>query len=96
MSPRRAAPGDSKKEYHMSTPTLKKTDDVTKVREYIRKLIDLKYGTLTAYAAKEEVSLQYISNVMSGNKPIPSWMYKRFKINHVVQEHWEVTLAKAA
>lgn len=76
----------------MSTPTLKKTDDVEKVREYIRKVIELKYGTLTAYANKEEVSLQYISNVMSGNKPIPAWMYKRFKINHVVNEHWEVTL----
>jgi hypothetical protein len=88
-------PDFSKKEYHMSTPTLKKTDDINKVREYIRKLIELKYGTLTAYANKEEVSLQYISNVMSGNKPIPAWMYKRFKINHVVHEHWEVTLKAA-
>lgn len=79
----------------MSTPTMKKTDDVAKVREYIRKVIELKYGTLTAYAAKEEVSLQYVSNVMSGHKPIPEWMYKRFKINHVVSEHWEVVLAPA-
>ena len=80
----------------MSTPTLKKTDDVEKVREYIRKCIEIKFCTLTAYANKEQVSLQYISNVMSGNKPIPAWMYKRFKINHVVLEHWEVTIAKAA
>ena len=94
--PRRAAPGDSKKEYHMSTPTLKKTDDVEKVREYIRKCIEIKFGTMTAYANKEQVSLQYISNVLSGAKPIPVWMYKRFKINHVVQEHWEVTLKAAA
>jgi hypothetical protein len=72
--------------------TLKKTDDIDKVRTYIAKAIALKFGTMTAYAEKEEVSLQYISNVMSGNKPIPAWMYKRFKINHVVNEHWEVTV----
>jgi len=74
----------------MSTPSLRKTTDVNKVREYIKRCIDLKFGTLTAYAEKEEVSLQYISNVMSGNKPIPGWMLKRFKVNHVVAEHWEV------
>ena len=74
----------------MSTPSLRKTTDVNKVREYIKRCIDLKFGTLTAYAEKEEVSLQYISNVMSGNKPIPAWMYRRFKVNHVVAEHWEV------
>lgn len=70
--------------------SMKKTDDVEKVREFIKKAIMLKFGTLTAYAEKEEVSLQYISNVMSGNKPIPAWMLKRFKIVHVVAEHWEV------
>jgi hypothetical protein len=74
----------------MSTPSLRKTTDVNKVREYIKKCIDLKFGTLTAYAEKEQVSLQYISNVMSGNKPVPVWMLKRFKITHVVNEHWEV------
>jgi len=78
----------------MSTPKapagIKRTTDVDKVREYIKKCIDTKYGTMTAYAEKAEVSLQYISNVMSGNKPIPDWMYKHFKINHVVVEHWEV------
>ena len=71
---------------------MKKTDDIDKVREYIRKAIALKFDTMTAYAEKEDVSLQYISNVLSGNKPIPAWMYKRFKINHVVNEHWEVTV----
>lgn len=76
----------------MATPTLKKTDDVAKVRAYIAKCIELKFGTMTAYAEKEGVSLQYISNVMSGNKPIPDWMYKRFKINHVVEEHWVVAV----
>lgn len=74
----------------MSTPTMKKTTDIDKVRAYISKAIELKFGTRTAYADKEDVSLQYISNVLSGNKPIPAWMYKRFKINHVVAEHWEV------
>ena len=76
----------------MGTPTLKKTTDIDKVRAYIAKAIALKFGTMTAYAEKEQVSLQYISNVMSGNKPIPAWMYKRFKINHVVAEHWEVAV----
>jgi hypothetical protein len=74
----------------MSTPQLKRTQDITKVREYIKDCIALKFGTMTAYADKEQVSLQYISNVLSGNKPVPAWMLKRFKINHVVQEHWEV------
>jgi hypothetical protein len=70
--------------------SVKKTTDVEKVREFIKKAIETKFGTLTAYANKEQVSLQYISNVVNGNKPIPDWMYKRFKINHVVSEHWEV------
>lgn len=69
---------------------MKRTDDIAKVREYMRACAIQKFGTLTAYAEKEKVSLQYISNVMGGNKPIPDWMYKRFKVNHVVQEHWEV------
>lgn len=68
----------------------KRTNDIEKVREYIRKRITENFGTMTAYAEKEKVSLQYISNVVAGNKPIPDWMYKRFKIVHVVQEHWEV------
>jgi len=67
-----------------------KTADRDKVRAYIRQCINIEFGTMTAYAAKEKVSLQYISNVMSGNKPIPDWMYKRFKINHVVSEYWTV------
>lgn len=71
---------------------LKRTNDIEKVREYIRKCIDAKFGTMTAYAAKEDVSLQYVSNVLNGGKPIPDWMYKRFKINHITQEHWEVTV----
>lgn len=73
----------------MNAPTLKPTDDVNKVRNYIKQCIDLKFGTMTAYAEKEGVSLQYISNVMAGNKPIPDWMLKRFKIRHVVAESWE-------
>ncbi len=76
----------------MATATVTKlgtTDDVEKVRAYIKKLIEAKFGTMTAYAEKEQVSLQYISNVMSGNKPIPEWMLKRFKITHTVTETWE-------
>lgn len=72
-----------------STPKLPQTDDVEKVRAYIKKVIDLKFGTMTAYAEKEEVSLQYISNVMSGKRPIPDWMLKRFKVTHTVAETWE-------
>lgn len=68
----------------------RKTNDVEKVRTFIKKAIEAKFGTMTAYAEKEEVSLQYISNVMSGNKPIPDWMLKRFKIAHIVVEHWEI------
>jgi hypothetical protein len=67
-----------------------KTTSVDHVRKHIHKQIKDKYGTLTAYAEKEDVTLQYISNVMSGNKPIPEWMLKRFKIKHVVNEHWEL------
>lgn len=70
---------------------MKKTSDAVKVRAYVRKSIDDKYGSLTAYAKKEGVSMQYVSKVVLGEKPIPAWMLKRFKINHVVQEHWEVT-----
>jgi hypothetical protein len=71
-------------------PKLAKTEDSMKVREYIKKCIDLKFGTLTAYAEKENVSLQYISMVLGGHKAIPDWMLKRFKIAHVVAEHWEL------
>jgi hypothetical protein len=74
----------------MSTPTLKKTTEYKKVLAYIAKCIELKYGTMAEYARKEDVSQQYISNVMGGGKAIPDWMYKRFKIKHVVLEHWEV------
>jgi hypothetical protein len=70
--------------------SVKRTDDADKVREFIAKAIEVKYGSLTAYAAKEEVSLQYVSCVVRGIKPIPAWMLKRFKINHVVTEYWEV------
>lgn len=76
----------------MGTLTTRKTTDIDAVRTYLRAAILERFGTLTAYAAKEEVTLQYICNVLSGTKPIPAWMYKRFKINHVVTEHWEVTL----
>jgi hypothetical protein len=83
----------------MGTSTIRKTSDVGAVRTYLRAAILERFGTLTAYANKEEVTLQYICNVLSGTKPIPAWMYKRFKINHVIAEHWEVTVpvkAKAA
>ena len=76
----------------MSTPTLKKTTEYAKVRAYVKRCIELKFGTMSEYARKEDVSLQYISNVMAGNKPIPDWMLKRFKIKHVVAEHWEVVV----
>jgi hypothetical protein len=76
----------------MATPTLKTTNDAAKVRKYIAECIKLKFGTMTAYANKEGVSLQYISNVMAGNKPIPAWMYKRFKIIHIVTESWHVAV----
>jgi hypothetical protein len=82
----------TQKEHTMATanaPKLGNTDDVNKVRTYIKKLVEMKFGTMTAYAEKEQVSLQYISNVMSGNKPIPDWMLKRFKITHNVVETWE-------
>lgn len=83
--------GDTRGVHTMSTnaTTLRTTDDVTKVRSYIKKQIDSKYGTMTAYANAEKVSLQYVSNVMAGNKPIPDWMLKRFKIKHVVVESWQ-------
>lgn len=73
-----------------ATPKLSKTTEQDKVREYIRQCIAVKFGTLTAYANKEKVSLQYVSNVLSGNRPIPDWMLKRFKIAHTVVEHWEL------
>ena len=69
---------------------LKKTSDAVKVREYLRASITDRFGSLTAYANKEGVSMQYVSKVVLGEKPIPAWMLKRFKITHVVQEHWEV------
>ena len=71
-----------------------KTMDVEKVRAYIRKSIGMRFGTLTAYADKEDVTLQYISTVLAGRKPIPEWMYKRFGIRHVVTEHWELAGVK--
>jgi hypothetical protein len=85
-----------KGKYEMAAPTIRKTTDINLVRKTIAKAIEAKYGTMTAYAKSvnggEGVSLQYISNVMAGNKPIPDWMLKRFKIKHVVNEHWEVTV----
>lgn len=74
----------------MALPTLKKNATADDVRAYIRQCVDLKFGTLTAYANKEKVSLTYISNVLSGNRAIPDWMLKRFKIVHTVVESWSV------
>ena len=74
--------------------TKKHTSDISKVREFIRWAINKEFGTMTAYANKEGVSVQFISNVLAGNKPIPDWMYRRFKINHVVTEHWEVEVSQ--
>lgn len=83
----------AKKATHTSNgqPVSKRTEDVEKVRKYIRRKMDEKYGTMTAYAGKAGVSLQYISNVMAGNKPIPPWMLKHFRINHVVTEYFELS-----
>jgi hypothetical protein len=80
----------------MSAPTLKRTTDAADVREYIRAVIVLKFGTMTAYAKKEAVSLPYLSNVLAGHKPIPEWMYRRFKIVHTVKEHWALAAEKEA
>lgn len=85
---KKAAP--VKKEAAKTEGKVRKTTDVNVVRKYIKEMAVYKYGTLTAYAEKAGVSLQYISNVMAGNKPIPAWMYKHFKIAHVVDERWEV------
>lgn len=71
-------------------PKLSKTTNQDDVREYIKECITLKFGTYTAYAEKERVSLQYVSNVLSGNRPCPDWMLKRFKIKHTVSEQWEL------
>lgn len=84
---KKAAP---KKEAVKTEGKVRKTTDVNVVRKYIKDMVIYKFGTLTAYAEKAGVSLQYISNVMAGNKPIPPWMYKHFKIAHVVEERWEV------
>ncbi len=59
------------------------------LRDHLRKVIVRRYGTLTAYAEKEGVTLQYVSNVLGGHKDIPEWMLQRFRIKHVVAEHWE-------
>lgn len=77
-----------------ATPKLAPTNDDMKVREYIRKCIELKFGTLTAYAEKEKVTLQFISGVLSGAKAIPDWMLARFKIKHIVTERWELASSK--
>ena len=58
------------------------------VCNHIREAILAKHGTLTKFAEKNGVSLQYISNVLGGQKSIPDWMLKKFKIEHVVTEHW--------
>jgi hypothetical protein len=58
------------------------------VCSHLREAILAKYGTLTKFADKNEVSLQYISNVLGGQKAIPDWMLKKFKVEHVVTEHW--------
>lgn len=73
-----------------TAPKLAPTQDEMKVREYIRKCIELKFGTLTAYAEKEKVTLQFVSGVLSGAKAIPEWMLTRFKIKHIVTERWEL------
>ena len=87
-APEKKAPEAPKKEAKAKT---RRTSDIEVVRKYIKQLILYKFGTLTAYAEKEGVSLQYVSNVMSGNKAIPEYMYKRFKIAHIVNEYWETT-----
>jgi hypothetical protein len=73
----------------MSAAKLKRTQDIDNVRAHIKDRIAEKFGTLSAYADKNGVSLQYVSMVLSGNKAVPAWMLASFKINHVVQEYWE-------
>lgn len=68
-----------------------KTDNLGKVRMYLAKAIKAKYGTYTKYANKRQVTLSYISNILSGLKSPPDWMLKDFGVKHVVAEHWEIT-----
>lgn len=69
---------------------VRKTEDIDKVRAVMRKMIETKYGTISAYAEKAGVSMQFISNVLNGVKVPPDWMCKHFNIKHVVTEHWEI------
>lgn len=72
-------------------PEFKKTTNQDNVRKYLRKAIELNYPTMKAYAELEGFSVQYVSNVLAGLRPVPDWMLKRFKIKHVKSvEHWEV------
>lgn len=69
----------------------RKTQDKQVVLDHIREQIVAKYGTLQAFANKVERPVSYISNVVRGERAMPEWMLKRFKIKKVsvTHTHWE-------
>ena len=92
--PVKAAPkkAEPKAEAPKATGKTAVTEDIAVVRKFLLMCIERKYGTMTGYAEKKGKSLQYVSSVMKGVKAIPAWMYKDFKINHIVEERWEATV----
>lgn len=69
--------------------TFRRTSNEKDVCDYLRTKITEKYGTLQAFANKVERPVSYISNVVRGQRAIPEWMLKRFKIKRVETVHWE-------
>jgi hypothetical protein len=79
-------------------PTLKRTSDLRAVQKYIRKIIELKFETASAYAKKEGISVQYLSNVLSdkNTKGLPQRILDRFRLQQVTKTYWELTPVEEA
>ncbi|NGZ61040.1 MAG: hypothetical protein CV081_11145 [Nitrospira sp. LK265] len=68
------------------------TTSVLVVRKFLKRMIQSRFGSMSGYAKASNVSLQYVSNVLTGIKPIPDWMLKDFEVSHVVAEHWIIPM----
>jgi hypothetical protein len=79
-------------------PTLKRTSDLRAVQKYIRKIIELKFETASAYARKEGISVQYLSNVLSdkNTKGLPQRILDRFRLQQVTKTYWELAPVEEA
>lgn len=70
--------------------------DGKQVRTYLRQSILTRFPSLAEYARfetaqqKRSFTSQRLSNILAGDKAIPEFMLRRWRIQKTVTEKWEV------